>query len=307
MSILHSGHWRQHVALDVGTATTRLAVGMSQQMEQPSFVGTKRALRDGVVIDGKIIAHILQPLLARTRRLGLFKPCVLACAPSDALPEERQLLVDSIMMGGAASVAVIPEPLAAAIGAGIDISSPYARMIIDIGEGVTDCAVIRSSKITVACAIRSGCHRLRHTIVTAARQYGYADISDSHADMLLRTCGLVRSADHVGSSLVAVALQPLLAEIAATIAAFLQDLPHELGCEIIENGICLTGGGALIPGVREYFEQRTGIGVTIATNPRDAVIDGARIILPAILSLNQWENLCKAPLVQIYYYAEVEP
>jgi rod shape-determining protein MreB len=131
---------------------------------------------------------------------------------------------------------------------------------------------------------------MRHTIVTAARQYGYADISDSHADMLLRTCGLVRSADHVGSSLVAVALQPVLAEIAATIDAFLRDLPHELGCEVIENGICLTGGGALIPGVREYFEQSTGIGVTIATNPRDAVIDGARIILPAILNLNQWEK-----------------
>ena len=290
MSILSSGHWRQHVALDVGTATTRLAVGMSQLMEQPSILGTKRALRDGVVIDGKIVAHILQPLLERTRRLGLLKPYVLACAPSDARLEERQLLVDSIMMGGAASVAVIPEPLAAAIGAGIDISSPYARMIIDIGEGVTDCAVIRSSKITVACAIRSGCDRMRHTIVTAARQYGYADISDSHADMLLRTCGLVRSADHVGSSLVAVALQPVLAEIAATIVAFLRDLPHELGCEIIENGICLTGGGALIPGVRQYLEQRTGISVTIAGNPRDAVIDGARMILPAILSLNQWER-----------------
>ena len=290
MSILHSGHWRQHVALDVGTATTRLAVGMSQSMEQPSILGSKRALRDGVVVDGKIVAQILQPLFERTRRWGVFKPCVLTCAPSDARLEERQLLIDSIMTAGAASVAVIPEPLAAAIGAGIDISSPYARMIIDIGEGVSDCAVVRSSKISAACAIRSGCDRMHHAIVTTAHQYGYADMSDSHADMLLRTCGLVRSADHVGSSLVAVALQPVLAEIAANIVAFLRDLPHELGCEIIENGICLTGGGALIPGVRQYFEQRTGISVTIAGNPRDAVIDGARIILPAILSLNQWEQ-----------------
>lgn len=290
MSILHSGHWRQHIALDVGTATTRLAVGMSQLVEQPSILGTKRALRDGVVVDGKIVAQILQPLLEQTMRWGVFKPCVLTCAPSDARLEERQLLIDSIMTAGAASVAVIPEPLAAAIGAGIDTSSPYARMIIDIGEGVTDCAVVRSSKISAACAIRSGCDRMRHTIVTAAREYGYADISYSHADMLLRTCGLARSADHVGSTLVAVALKPVLAEIAATIVAFLRDLPHDLGCEIIESGICLTGGGALIPGVYEYFEQSTGIGVTIATNPRDTVIDGARIILPAILSLNQWEK-----------------
>jgi rod shape-determining protein MreB len=181
---------------------------------------------------------------------------------------------------------MIPEPLAAAIGSGLDVSSPYAQMVIDIGEGVTDCAIIRSSKIYAACAIRVGCDRMRRAIVTSALMYG-CTINDSYADRLMRTSGFVHSIDHAGSVLAVAALQPVIAEIANTIDSFLRDLPDDVGCEVIESGICLTGGGALIPGVREYFEQRTGINITIATNPRASVVEGARAIVPVILLLNQ--------------------
>lgn len=288
MSLFPSGQWRQHVALDIGTATTRIAAGMSPSIEKPSRIGTKKALHHGVVVDGETTAEILRPLLDRTRIFGIVKPCVLACAPSDAGKEERQLLVDSIMRAGAAATSVIPEPLAAAIGSGIDVSSRYAQMVVDIGEGVTDCAVIRSSKITAACAIRVGCDRMRRAVVTVAQESRCADVSELQADTLLRTCGLTRSVEHAGSVMTAVALQPVLEEIAGTIDAFLRDMPHEVGCEIIESGICLTGGGALIPGVRDYMEQRTGIGITIARNPRASVVEGARAIVPVILLLNQW-------------------
>ena len=280
-------YWRQHIALDLGTATTRIAAGQSPLIEQPSVVGLKRALRDGVVADGEAVANILEPLLDRVRRFGVLKPCVLACAPSDARQEERQSLIDSIIQAGAASVVIIPEPLAAAIGSGLDVSSPYAQMVIDIGEGVTDCAIIQSSKIYATCAIRVGCDRMRRAIVTTARQHG-CTISDPHADTLMRTSGLAHSVDHAGSVLASSALQPVIAEIADTIDSFLRDLPHEVGCEVIESGICLTGGGALIPGVREYFEQRTGINITIATDPLASVVEGARAIVPVILVLNQW-------------------
>lgn len=288
MSVFHTGHWRQHVALDVGTATIRIAAGMAPLIERPSQIGTRRALRDGVVVDDETALLILKPLLDRTRKFGIVKPCVLACAPSDASKEERELLIDSIMKAGAASISLIPEPLAAAIGAGVDVSSQYAQMVIDIGEGVTDCAVIRSSKIRVTCAIRDGCDRMRRAVVAAAQELGCADTSDTFGNMLMRTCGLDRSVVHPGSILTANALQPVLEELADTIQAFLRDLPHDLGCEIIESGICLTGGGALIPGVQKYFEQRTGISVTIARTPRTSVVEGARVILPVILTLNQW-------------------
>lgn len=288
LSTFKSTYWRRHVALDVGTATIRIAAGPSPLIEQPSRIGDKRALRGGVVVDGETISQILKPLLDRTRQFGIVKPYVLTCAPSDARPEERQLLIDSIMRSGAAEAAVIPEPLAAAIGAGIDVSSPYARMVIDIGEGVTDCAIIRSSKISTSCAIRTGCYRMRSAIVSAARQSAGA-LSEVYADMLMRTCGLARSVDQAGSVLAATALQPVLEEIADTVDSFLHDLPDDLGCEVIDSGICLTGGGALIPGVREFFEKRTGICVTTARNPRASVVEGARVILPIVLMLNQWK------------------
>ena len=288
MSMFHTGHWRQHVALDVGTATIRIATGMAPFIERPSHIGARCALRDGVVVDNETVLLILQPLLNQTRKFGIVKPCVLACAPSDASKEERELLIASIMRAGAASISLIPEPLAAAIGAGVDVSSCYAKMVIDIGEGVTDCAVIRSSKICMTSAIRVGCARMRRAIVAAVQESGCTDASDTLGNMLMRTCGYERSVVHQGSMLTASALQPVLEELADTIQDFLRDLPHDLGCEIIESGICLTGGGALIPGVRELFEQRTGISVTMAHTPRASVVEGARAILPVILTLNQW-------------------
>ena len=286
--MLHSGQWRQHVALDVGTATIRITTGMAPIIEQPSHIGARCALRDGVVIDDETARLILQPLLERTRKFGIIKPNVLACAPSDANKEERELLIDSIMKAGAASIYLIPEPLAAAIGAGVDVSSSYAQMVIDLGEGVTDCAVIRSGKICVTCAVRVGCARMRRAIVAATQESGCTDADDTLGNMLMQTCGCDRSIVHPGSILTATALQPVLEELADTIQEFLRDLPHDLGCEIIESGICLTGGGALIPGVREFFEQRTGISVTMAHTPRASVVEGARAILPVILTLNQW-------------------
>lgn len=280
--------WRQDIALDVGTATTRVAIGMHRLIEQPSETAVKHALCGGVVVDGDAAVTFLKPLLAQVRRFGVLGPRVLACAPSDASKEERELLIDSIMRAGAASISLVPEPLAAAIGAGVDVSSQYAQMVIDVGEGVTDCAVIRSSKIRATCAIRVGCDRMRRAIVAAAQESGCTDVSDTFGNMLMRTCGLDRSVVHPGSILTATALQPVLEELADTIQEFLRDLPHDLGSEIIESGICLTGGGALIPGVRELFEQRTGISVTIAHTPRASVVEGARVILPVILMLNQW-------------------
>ncbi|MDD2732394.1 MAG: rod shape-determining protein [Desulfuromonadaceae bacterium] len=129
---------------------------------------------------------------------------------------------------------------------------------------------------------------MRQAIVAAAQESGCTNVSDTYGNMLMRTCGLVRSVVHPGSMLTATAIQPVLVELADTIQEFLRDLPHDLGCEIIESGIYLTGGGALIPGVREFFEQRTGISITIAHTPRASVVEGARVNLPVILTLNLW-------------------
>jgi len=254
-------NWRQQVALDVGTSTIRAASGLRPLIEHCSCLGSKAGVRGGVVVDPATVAEILRPILDSTRLFGIVKPCVLACAPSDATQEERQRLHDAIMQAGASSVMIIPEPLAAAVGAGIDVSSPYAQMVVDIGEGVTDCALIKMSRIQTTAAVRVGCGQMRTGLPPVPfRQSGR--LPDRHS------------------------LQPVLESITGLIDDFLQDLSPETGCEVIENGILLTGGGALIPGLSRYLEQHSGIHVVTAPKPRDSVVEGARAILPVVVMLN---------------------
>lgn len=293
MSLISSHKfWRQDVALDVGTATTRVAIGMDRLIERPSETAVKRALRGGVVVDGDAAVAFLKPLLAQVRVFGVVGPRVLACAPSDIKPNERELLIGSIIKAGASSVVVIPEPLAAAVGAGIDVSSPYAQMVIDIGEGVSDCAVIQSSKILATRAVRIGCAAMRREIVREEERRRNKPVTDKEAEKILRTRGVALSAsDRPAVSVQAgsvSAVKPVVEEICGAINSFLLDLPHILGCEIIDSGIWLSGGGALVPGIRERLEERTGINVKIVRNPLYAVIEGARVILPVVTALNQW-------------------
>lgn len=289
MSKLQSLHWRQHVAVDIGTATTRVATGMSSIIQKPSVAGEKPALANGVVVDSEAVQLILKPLLERAKVFGVVRPCVLACAPSDARREERQLLADSIMKAGAASLSLIPEPLAAAIGSGMDVSSQYAQMVIDIGEGVTDSAIIQSSKIRTTCAVRKGCADMRQAIIQMVQSRSmFCD--DGYAEKVMRSCGMVGSQVYHESALVAAALERILDEIASTLALFIQELPHGVGCDVIDSGICLTGGGALVPGVPQYLEQRLGIKITVSGNPLASVAEGARAVLPVISSLNEWDK-----------------
>ncbi|MBT1073235.1 rod shape-determining protein [Pelotalea chapellei] len=266
---------RQDVALDVGTASIRLAAGSNRLMKQPSHSSAGHALRAGVITNEDTATNLLKPMLSQVKIFGIVRPCVLACAPSDVSRAERELLVGSIMKAGASSVTIIPEPLAAAVGAGVDVSSPYAHMIIDIGEGVTDCAVIRESKIRSTCAVRGGCAQLRSKIASNWSRSG--SLSTANAEQLLRSKGISLSPVHDVAS-----------NLADAIALFLKNLPPELGCEIIESGIRLTGGGALVPGISSLIEDRTGITVTTSPTPLSDVIEGARAILPIVAALNRW-------------------
>lgn len=289
MQRFHNLPWRQHVALDVGTATTRIAAGNKSFLARPSVVEDRPALANGVVVDPEAVSLLLKPLLERAKVFGILKPCVLACAPSDARPEERALLADSIMKAGAAAVSMIPEPLAAAIGSGLDVASPYAQMVIDIGEGVTDCAVLLSGKVLTTCAIRQGCSHMRRSIANTARENGWPMPDEGHAELLMRTRGMRREPAEAGSTVAALGLQPVVDKIALTANAFLKDLPDSVACDVIDSGICLTGGGSLIPGVREYLEQHLGISIMVADNPLASVAEGARAILPVMVALNEWQ------------------
>src|SRR5262249_7266062 len=180
------------IAIDLGTANTRLyALGRGMIADEPSIVrmsletgrveavgrcavrlryrngnaSSVSPLRAGVIEDVDAAASLLKPLMWRARRLGLMRPRALACAPTDASEKERAALIEVTRRAGASYVAIAPEPLAAAIGAGLDISSPYAQMVVDIGDGVTDIAVIRSGTLVATSAVRKACSDLHSAIL----------------------------------------------------------------------------------------------------------------------------------------------
>lgn len=279
--------FRQKVAVDVGTYRMRVATGTFRLLETPSL----SAMHAGVVVDAVAAAERLQPLLASTRTLGIVSPLVLACAPSDVAPEERERLLEALVKAGAASAVIVPEPLAAAIGADMDVSQPYAQMVVDIGEGVTDCAIIRSSRLLAGHALRIGCAMLRSAVVAQC------NVSIGQAEELLRNLGVEPESDRHGSARLLqndmhekyrAAVKAVMEVISATVIDFLKNMPVTVGAQIIDSGIVLTGGGALIPGMRKYIEIRTRVRTTCSSSPMTDVVMGAHAVLPVVTALKQW-------------------
>src|SRR6185436_439371 len=134
------------------TATQKRVMEPSARLVSP--------LRAGVIADVDAAAALLNPLLKRAKRFGLWRPRVLACAPTSASENERLALVEATRRAGASAVVLAPEPLAAAIGIGMDVGAPYAQMLVDIGDGVTDIAVIRSGELIATSAVRTACSNL---------------------------------------------------------------------------------------------------------------------------------------------------
>lgn len=304
---LRGSFWKPDIALDLGTAMTRIASGTGNLFVVPSLVRGRSILRSGVISDDDSVVELLRPLLQKVRKFGIVRPNVVACVPSDASATELDSLRACLTRAGAATVFIVPEPLAAAIGAGMDVASPYAGMIVDIGEGITDCAVIRSGKIITKRAVRVGCFDLRRLLMKTLSTENNIRICDKVAERIVRESGVSRpavSADRVtfcgrperrGASEcrsmpvkeIQARLEPVTRVILDVAHGLLRDLAPGVGCEIIENGIFLSGGGALLDGMRERLESGTDIPVILPAKPLEAVVTGAREMLPIVALLNR--------------------
>jgi len=292
------------LAVDLGTASIRMAggrVGISQCRSNPA---SRAALRQGVVIDAEAAVELLRPMIEHRRRFGARKMRVLACAPTDVSASERNLVRSCLLEAGAGSVVVIPEPLAAAVGSGVDIGSRYAKFLVDFGEGVTDCAVIREGRVVASIAERQGCADLRRITREFAQNGTGLEIAEEEADRMLRGWGLSEQGETLamGSMSGRAVTHPLCAEglhaslwptvcaMLAPIKILLGNMAATRGAEVIEDGIFLTGGGALLPGIREAVEAVTGIESRIVRDPLGAVICGASRMLPFAASLDLWRT-----------------
>jgi rod shape-determining protein MreB len=292
------------VAVDLGTANVRVfAHGRGLVADDPSIVRMRREshsivsvgsnagaggeaggasfpvhpMRKGVVRDVECAGWLLSAMLRRAGGLSLVRPAVLACAPSDATGDEIESLREALRRAGAARVTIIPEPLAAAVGAGLDMASEHAQMIVDVGEGVTDVAVLRDGLIEAAWAVRVGCSDLRSAVADHLLRAGVGMPSPAAIDAMIRRADAAGADGSGGRALLGIreAMAPVVEAIATEVRAAWGSLAPGASCEVIEGGIWLTGGGACLRVITEGVARVTAIDVHVPANPLHAVITGA--------------------------------
>lgn len=272
-----------------------------------------KPLRCGVVVDLKNATMLLKPLIKKSGRF-LRAPITLASAPTDTTENERDLLRKALFNAGASHVPIIPEVWVAAIGAGINIAHTNAQLLIDIGDGVTDMAVFRDGRIIYSSSVRIACSDLKKSIRSAIISKYKLQIYDREAERLTHeVLSISKNGKHgcesvgvagihvikrcktnisVNKKDIVSAIEPVLNKITKMIEDSLKMLPEKIYCEIIESGICLTGGGACIEGMDIIISRKTNMEVRIASDPIHAVINGAIKTLNYLNGKkNWWENI----------------
>ena len=261
----------------------------------PGNIVAVRPLRQGVISDYTVTEKMLKYFIQKAigRRM-LKKPRISVCVPSGVTEVEKKAVEDATLQAGAREVSIIEEPIAAAIGAGIDVAEPTGNMVVDIGGGTTEVAVISLGGIVVSDSIRVAGDTMDDEIInyiknnlnlavgsTTAEQVklelGCAITLVTQKSMEIRgrelTTGLPEN-KIVTSEQVQEAMAPSIEKIIDLVKATLEKTPPELASDIIERGIVLTGGGALIKGIDTLISQKIEIPVYVADRPLDCVANG---------------------------------
>jgi rod shape-determining protein MreB len=262
----------------------------------PEKIVAVRPLRQGVISSYKITEKMLKYFIQKAVGKSFFgrRPRISVCVPSGATEVEKKAVEDATIQAGAKDVFVIEEPVAAAIGAGIDISRPCGNMVVDIGGGTTDVAVISLSGIVVSTSIKVAGDdfddaivrfmRKRHNLLIGERtaeeikiKIGTCYKRPENITMDVRGRNLVTGLPKVvtiSSDESEEALREVTAQIVDAIHSVLERTPPELAADIADRGIVLTGGGSLLHGLEELIEENTGITTMIAEEPLNAVAIG---------------------------------
>ena len=288
----------------VNDATREIvALGMEAKNmlgKTPEGITAYRPLQGGVIAEYEVASKMIRGYLEAIGAFSLFsRPSIIVCIPHEATGVEKRALEDAIFEAGARSVALIDEPLAAAIGTGLRVGASKGSMIVDIGGGSTEVAVISHGGIVSAGSIRVAGDKLDDAIVEYIRKTKDTLIGTATAEDIKRACGSAHPAYDRGE--IKVAGRNLLnglgsiisvssAEIREAVAApldkiidaikhTLESTPPELSSDIYDYGIMLTGGGAMLRGTDRLIQERTGIRVTVAKRPLEAVCVGiSRVI-----------------------------
>lgn len=258
-----------------------------------------RPVHDGGVIDHRVTALALQHFVARVcGRQRIFRPDLMLSVPSTVTGVERRAVLEAGMRAGAKTAYLIEKPLAAALGAGLPIASAAGLTICHLGAGSTEAAVIADGEMVGVCRLRQGGTALDDAIATAVLRTHAIQIRDADAERLKISIGAavpisdetVLEVDGIDGDLqprrlrvtgaeVRTAMAEPLEAIAAGLRQLVQDAPEPIRSAASRGGVTLTGGGALLRGLREFLLQRTGMPVRVATNPQVCVAAGAGLAL----------------------------
>ena len=290
------------VAVDTKTDEVRGVGGEAKAVigRTPGSIVAVRPLKDGVIADFDITTNMLENFLKKACGNSMFsRPRVVICIPSGVTEVERRAVREATLKAGARQVSVIEEPMAAAIGAGLPISEPTGSMIVDIGGGTAEIAVISLGGIVASRSVRMAGDMFDQAIIAfIKRKYnlligertaeqikieiGSAYVLDPELTMEIKGRNLVDGLPKnivVHSEDVRAALLECLEKITSAIKETLERTPPELSADIIDRGITLTGGGALLRGLDQLIQSETGIDVHVAEDPLDCVAKGAGAVL----------------------------
>ena len=275
-----------------------VAVGLEAKRmlgRTPAHIQAIRPLKDGVIADFDVCEKMLRYFIHRVHQRRFAKPRMVICIPFGITGVERRAVQDAAHYAGAGKVHVIEEPMAAAIGAGLPVHEPTGNMVVDIGGGTTEVAVISLGGIVTSQSIRIGGDELDEAIINFARKEYDLALGERTAEevkmALGSACGLEQElqAELRGRDLrtglpktvvtttqeIRLAIEEPVASICDAVRATLDKTPPELAADIMEKGIYLTGGGALLRGLDERLSRETGMPVYIAKNPIYAVAFGS--------------------------------
>ena len=303
------------VAIDKDTKKV-VAVGTDAKLmigKTPEKIVAVRPLKQGVIADYTITTEMLKYMFKKASQIVGFsfrKPNVIVCTPSGATSVERRAIQDAIKNCGAKQVFLIEEPVAAAIGADLPVDEPVANVIVDIGGGTTEVAIISFGGVVTCHSIRTGGDKMDEDIIqyvrknynvligerTAERikmEIGYALIDHEVLTMEVRgrdlVTGLPKTVE-LRSTEIQDTLKESLVSIIDAVRATLEDCPPELSGDIVDRGVILTGGGALLKGMREWMSQEIYVPVHLAPYPLESVAIGTGKSLSMI---NKLEKIAK--------------
>ena len=314
------------IAIDLGTANTLVYIkGKGVMVNEPSIVArsvhdgkiiavgyeakamvgrthreieTIRPLRDGVIADFEMTDGLIQGFIQKINMNRLARPRMVICVPSGVTEVERRAVRDSGERANAREVFLIEEPMAAAIGMGLDISKPIGNIIVDIGGGTTEIAVIALNGVVTKEAIRVAGDEMDDAIIQWFRNEHKLDIGTSSAESIKKTVG---SAMRIKSEVIAVKGRDLVSGIPKTIEVSSDEIrqslkdpinaiveavkraleltPPELSADILDRGIIMTGGGSMLKGIDQLIRERTNVPVNIDEEPLLSVVKGTGKVL----------------------------